>query len=73
VKRHRPDLSSAALGCIIVLIALAVMMRRAAGLFDGPWWIAIAAIVLGIGLIPWPVTDRSGPDIDDRGDPANGT
>ncbi len=54
MKRHPLDLISAALGLIVIVLAVAVMLRRAPDLVTGgAWWLALAALLIGLALIPW--------------------
>jgi hypothetical protein len=54
MKRHPIDTLSAAIGVVVIIVAIAVMLRSAGELVSGgPWWLALAALVLGLGLIPW--------------------
>lgn len=64
MKRHPVDLLSAALGLLTTAIAVVVISGEANGLTDaGPGWFAVAALVLGLALIPW---RRAEPDDGDQ-------
>lgn len=58
MKSHRFDPISAALGVVAVgtgaLVAFDAVESTGVG-----WWLALAALVLGLGLVPWS-GDRSG-------------
>jgi hypothetical protein len=56
MDRHRFDPLSAALG-VISLGAAAVVAGNAVlttATYRAGWWVAVGALVLGLGLIPWP-------------------
>jgi hypothetical protein len=54
MQRHHFDPVSAALGVLVVALGVLVVTGEL-GAFDtdGGWWFALAAIVLGIAIIPW--------------------
>jgi hypothetical protein len=63
VTRHPIDPVSAALGIVTALLALAVTTSQLPDLVGGgPWWIAAAALALGVGLIPWSGISRRQPE-----------
>lgn len=54
MNRHTVDTVSAALGVVTVGAGVLVMTDAFDRLDDeSGWWIAVAALVVGIGLIPW--------------------
>lgn len=58
MRRHSFDPVSAALGIFAVVAGLFVMLGEAAEVdARGPWWIAGAAVLVGLAIIPW----RRGP------------
>ena len=70
MPRHRFDALSFALGLLAVVGAVAVMADLLLEAEDpaGGGWLAVAALVLGLGLIPWSQARRAG-----AGDGAAGT
>ena len=54
MDRHPFDPISAALGVVTIVVGVLVM-TDAIDLVDGDggWWFAVAALVVGLGLIPW--------------------
>jgi hypothetical protein len=61
VQRHPFDPVSAALGVLTVGLG-GLVATRSLGDFDvnGGWWLAAAAVVVGLAIIPW--RRRSSPD-----------
>jgi hypothetical protein len=64
VQRHPIDPVSAALGVLAVALGVLVMAR---GLGDsdvsGGWWLAAAAIVVALAIVPWRgVRSPAGPE-----------
>lgn len=68
---HRFDALSAALGVLGLAAALAVATNAllTTDTYLGGWWVALGALVLGLGLLPWPGRRRSSPEETDD-DPA---
>ena len=61
MSRHPFDPVSAALGIFALVAGLFVMLGEAADVdARGPWWIAGAAVLVGLAIIPW----RRGSDVD---------
>lgn len=54
MQRHPFDLVSAALGVLAVALGVLVLSGEL-GEFDteGAWWLAFAALVVGVAIIPW--------------------
>ncbi len=52
MRSHPFDAVSAALGLIVVAIG-AVVAFDGTDAIDTGWWLALGALVLGLGLIPW--------------------
>ena len=52
MRSHPFDPVSAALGLIVVAIG-AVVAFDGTDSIDTGWWLALGALVLGLGLIPW--------------------
>jgi hypothetical protein len=54
MQRHSFDPVSAALGVLAVALGVLVVTGQL-GSFDtdGAWWIALAALVIGLAIIPW--------------------
>ena len=59
MRSHPFDAVSAALGLIVAAIGAVVAFDGTAAIDTG-WWLALGALVLGLGLIPW--TRRRPPD-----------
>ena len=54
MQRHPFDPVSALLGVLAVVAGLLVALGEAADLeTSGPWWLAAAAVLVGLALIPW--------------------
>jgi hypothetical protein len=54
MRRHPLDPVSAALGILTVTAGLLVMLGESADIdTSGGWWIAVAAVLVGIAIIPW--------------------
>lgn len=73
MDRHRFDLLSAALG-VISLGAAAVVAGNAVlttATYRVGWWLAVGALVLGLGLIPWPHRRPASPARPAEADVAN--
>ena len=65
VQRHPFDPVSAALGVLAVLAGLLVALGDAADLdASGPWWLAAAAVVIGLAVIPWRRAAAADPAVD---------
>jgi hypothetical protein len=54
MQRHPFDPVSAVLGVLAVALGVLVVSGQL-GEFDteGAWWIALAALVIGVAIIPW--------------------
>jgi hypothetical protein len=54
MQRHSFDPVSAAIGVLAVILGLLVLTGELSG-FDseGGWWIAVAAVIVGLAIIPW--------------------
>jgi hypothetical protein len=54
MQRHRFDPVSAVLGVLAVALGILVLTGELDS-FDteGAWWLALAAIVIGLAIIPW--------------------
>jgi hypothetical protein len=54
MQRHPFDPVSAALGVLAVALGILVLTGEL-GAFDtdGAWWLALAAVVVGLAIIPW--------------------
>ena len=63
MRSHHFDPVSAALGLIIGTIG-AVVAVDGTDSIDTGWWLALGALVLGLGLIPWTRSRRSDGDAD---------
>ena len=54
VHRHPFDPVAAALGILAIVAGLLVALGEAVDLdTDGPWWLAGAAVLVGLAIIPW--------------------
>lgn len=54
VQRHRFDPISGALGVIAVVLGALVVSGQLAGVGgESGWWIAVAAVIIGLAIIPW--------------------
>jgi len=77
MQRHPIDPFSAALGVLAVVLGILVATRSLGG-FDssGGWWLAGAAVVVGVALLPWNVrsarAEQEGAPVEGE-DPAVGT
>jgi len=63
MRSHPFDAVSAALGLILVAIG-AVVAVDGSDAIDTGWWLALGALVLGLGLIPWTRSRRPDSDAD---------
>ena len=71
MRRHPFDPVSAVCGIIAVAAGLLVVLGEAADLdTGGPWWIAGAALLAGLAIIPW--RRRSAPGPGRHGGPVDG-
>jgi RsiW-degrading membrane proteinase PrsW (M82 family) len=62
VTRHPFDPVSAVLGIVTVTVGLLVVAGAGRDLGSGgPWWMAAAAALVGLVIIPW--RRRRGPDV----------
>jgi hypothetical protein len=67
MRRHPLDPVSAALGILTVTVGLLVMFGESVGIdTSGGWWIAVAAVLVGIAIIPWRLRPGT-PDADADG------
>ena len=73
MRPHSFDPVSAALGLIAVTIGALVAFGGTDSIDTG-WWIALGALVLGLGLVPWTrgrdAVDGDVESIDDPSDPS---
>jgi len=54
VHRHPFDPVSAVLGILAVAVGLLVALGELVDLdAAGPWWVAVAAVLVGAAIIPW--------------------
>jgi hypothetical protein len=54
MQRHPVDPVSAALGLLVVAIGVLVAAGALDGFDDrGAWWLAIAAVIVGVAIVPW--------------------
>jgi hypothetical protein len=54
MQRHPIDPLSAALGVLAVVLGILVATRSLGGFgTSGGWWLAGAAVVVGVALLPW--------------------
>lgn len=63
MRSHPFDAVSGALGLIAVAIGALVAFNGIHSIDTG-WWIAVGALVLGLGLVPWTWSRRSTSDDD---------
>ena len=63
MRPHPFDAVSAALGLLVVATG-AVVAFDGTDAIDTGWWLALGALVLGLGLIPWMRTRRPEGDTD---------
>lgn len=69
MKRHSFDPLSAALGITAVAVGLLIALAEIDDLeADGGLWLAIGALILGLGLIPW-VRQRTSSEPDEPIEP----
>lgn len=68
MRPHVFDAVSAALGLIVVATG-AVVALDGTDAIDTGWWLALGALVLGLGLIPWTRTRRADGDADPTSEP----
>jgi hypothetical protein len=66
MTRHPFDPVSAVLGVLALAVGIAVMVGGASTFAGGGgWWLAIAALVVGVALVPWrwhrTATEAEGP------------
>jgi|HigsolmetaAR201D_1030396.scaffolds.fasta_scaffold29664_2 type VI protein secretion system component VasK len=67
MPRHPFDAVSAVLGILAVTFGLLVMVGELGTRgSDAGWWIAIAAVVMGIALLPWRRPRRQSEATDER-------
>jgi hypothetical protein len=64
VHPHRFDALSAALGvlCLAAAGAVATNALLTTDSYLAGWWVAVGALVLGLGLLPWPGRRAPSPD-----------
>ncbi|HEY3483862.1 MAG TPA: hypothetical protein VGK49_00705 [Ilumatobacteraceae bacterium] len=66
MNRHRFDLIAAALGVVAIAVGLLVATASVDNIdADAGWWFAVAALVLGIALVPWSRRGPASADIDE--------
>jgi hypothetical protein len=54
MQRHPTDPVSAALGLLAVALGVLVAAGALDGFDDhGGWWLAIAAVIVGVAIVPW--------------------
>jgi hypothetical protein len=54
MQRHSFDPLSAVLGVLAVALGVLVVTGQLAAFdTDGAWWVALAALVIGVAIIPW--------------------
>ena len=54
MQRHPFDPVSAVLGVLAVALGVLVLSGELADFdTDGVWWVAVAALVIGVAIIPW--------------------
>lgn len=54
MQRHPVDPVSAALGLLAVAVGVLVAAGELDGFDDrGGWWLAIAAVIVGVAIVPW--------------------
>jgi hypothetical protein len=68
MRSHPFDPVSAALGLIVAATG-AVVAVDGTDAIDTGWWLALGALVLGLGMIPWTRTRRPDGDADPTGEP----
>ena len=68
MRSHPFDAVSAALGLIVVATG-AVVALDGTDAIDTGWWLALGALVLGLGLIPWTRTRRPEGDAEPTSEP----
>ena len=63
MRSHPFDTVAAAFGLIVVAVGAVVAFDGTAAIDTG-WWLALGALVLGLGLIPWTRSRRPDGDPD---------
>lgn len=69
MHRHRFDPLSGALGIVVVIAAVVAIGGRLIEDVDAAPLLAIGALVLGLGLVPWSALLRRSPRADASADP----
>ena len=62
MRPHPIDTVSAALGLIAVALGVLVALDRTDSIATGGW-LALGALVVGVGLVPWTRDRRTPPDV----------
>jgi hypothetical protein len=61
MRPHPIDPVSAALGVIVAALGVLVALGGTDSIATG-WWVALGALVLGVGLVPWTRNRTTQPD-----------